>query len=184
VKRSQRQIINRILEVAALGLLVLSAVVFFALYRPLGSKVDAAVREQDSLRQTVRNQKIRVELLKKYQDAFPGAGKGLEDFTTQRTPSRREAYSTAAHLVHKLADAAGVKVATMGYHLDKSQHTDPLEPLNLAINVQGSYANLIKFSHALETAENFILVRDFSFAPGGDVEPLALHLDADIYLTP
>ncbi len=184
MKRSRRQIINRVLEDAALGLLVLSAVVYFALYQPLGSKVDAAERQQISLLETVRNQKIRVELLKKYQDALPGSGKGLQDFTTQRTPPRREAYSTAAHLVHKFAEAAGVKVATMGYHLDKTQHSDPLEPLNLAINVQGSYENLIKFSHALETADNFILVRGFTMAPGGDVQPLALHLDADFYLTP
>ncbi len=157
---------------------------YFALYKPLGRKVDAAEREQVSLMQTVRNQRIRVELLKKYNDALPAAGKGLEEFTSKRTPSRREAYSTAAHMVHKFADAAGVKVATMGYRLDKAQHSAPLEPLNLAINVQGSYANLVKFSHALETADNFILVRGFSFVPGGDTQPLALHLDADLYLTP
>jgi Tfp pilus assembly protein PilO len=184
VKKSRRQIINRIFELLAIVLLALSAGAYFGIYRPLGSKVDAAEREQVSLLQTVRNQRVRLELLKKYQAALPGSGKGLQDFTSKRTPSRREAYSTAAHLVHKFADAAGVKVTTMGYRLETSQHDEPLEKLDLAINVQGAYPNLMKFSHALETADDFILVKGFNFAIGGDTVPLALHLDADLFLTP
>jgi len=165
-------------------LIVLDLLVFFALYQPLGSKVDVAERQHQSLRQTVRNQQVRVETLKKYEDAFPQVGKGLEDFTANRTPARREAYSTAAHLVHKIADAAGVKVASIAYRLDTTQHNDPLERLELDISLEGSYLSLLKFSHALETANDFILVREFNFAPGGDNQALGLRLGADLYLTP
>jgi len=157
--------------------------VFFAVYRPLGERVGAETRRHAELRQTIRNQQVRVDLLKKFEAALPRAGKGLEDFTTNRTPARREAYSTAAHLIHKAADDSGVKFSTVGYHFDKEHH-DPLERLTIEINAQGPYMSLLKFSHALETASDFILVREFNITPGGDNGALGLRLEADLYLTP
>src|SRR5208283_2176768 len=93
------------------------------------------------------------------------AGMGLGDFMTNRIPPRREAFSTAAHLIHKAADAAGVKLSGSAYRLNV-EHKDPLEQLEITMNAQGSYPGLLKFSHALETANDFLLVREFNFAPG------------------
>ena len=165
-----------------MGLVALNLLVFFAVYRPLGNKVAEEARRHTELRQQIRNQQLRVDLLKKFEAALPEAGMRLEDFTTNRTPSRREAFSTAAHLIHKVADASGVKVSTLAYRLD-TEHHDPLERLALDINAQGSYPGLLKFSHALETAKDFILVREFNLAPG-DNGALSLRLDADLYVTP
>jgi Tfp pilus assembly protein PilO len=184
VKKSRSQIVNRIFEAIGIGLVAIDLLVFFALYRPLGSKMDAAEHRHEELRQTIRNQQVRVEILKKYDAAFPRVGKGLQDFASNRTPSRREAYSTAAHLIHKIADAAGVKVVSTGYRLQTAQHNDPLEPLQLDISLEGSYGGLLKFSHALETANDFILVREFNFSPGSDNQGLGLRLGADFYVTP
>ncbi|HXW16061.1 MAG TPA: hypothetical protein VEN79_16255 [Terriglobia bacterium] len=183
MQKSRRQIINRIAEAIGVGLVALDLVVFFVIYQPLGSKIDREERSYDQLRQTVRNQQARVDIMKKYEAALPKAGKGLEDFTTNRTPSRREAYSTAAHLIHKTAEASGVKVSSTGYRLSMG-HNDPLERLELDINLQGPYASLLKFSHTLETANNFILIRDFNFTPGEEGGALGLRLGADLYLMP
>jgi len=160
----------------------LDIVVFFAAYRPLGMRLEAEERHHAELRQTVRNQKVRVDRLKKYEAALPQAGKGVGDFMTNRIPPRREAFSTAAHLIHKAADAAGVRLSGSAYRLNV-EHKDPLEQLEITINAQGSYPGLLKFSHALETANDFLLVREFNFAPGekGD---LGLRLSVDLYLTP
>jgi Tfp pilus assembly protein PilO len=160
----------------------LDLLVFFAVYRPLGDKLEAETRRHAELRQTVRNQQVRVDLLKKFEAALPQVGKGLQDFVTKRTPSRREAYSTAGHLIYKVADDAGVKVTTVVYRLDLEHH-DPLERLALDISAQGPYVGLLKFSHALETANDFILVRDSSFTPG-DNGAITLRLGAELYLTP
>ncbi|MFZ0963634.1 MAG: hypothetical protein WAO35_22450 [Terriglobia bacterium] len=170
------------MEAIGLGVVALDLVVFFAVYRPLGDEAAAEARRHEELRQTVHHEQARVELLQKFGDALPQAGKGLEDFTANRVPPRREAFSTAAHLVHRVADASGVKVTTLGYHLD-TEHHDPLERLQLDINAQGSYTGLLKFSRALETANDFVLVRDFNFTPG-DNGALSLHLGADVYVTP
>jgi len=183
VRKSRRQIINRIVEVIGVGLVALDLLAFFMIYQPLGRKIDQEERAHEQLRQTVRNQQVRVDVLKKYEAALPQAGKGLENFTTDRTPSRREAYSTAAHLIHKAADASGVKVSSTGYRLDMG-HNDPLERLELEITLQGPYPSLLKFSHALETANNFILIRDFNLTPGEQGGALGLRLGADLYLMP
>jgi len=184
VRKSRRQIINRIVEATGVGLVAVSLLVFFAIYRPLGNKIDAAVRTHTQLRQTVRNQQVRVDVLKKFDSDLPQAGRGISDFEADRTPARREAYSTAAHLISKLADAAGVKVSSRGYRLDTGRADDPLEHLALVIQLEGPYPKLLTFAHALETANDFLLVREFSFTPMGENEGVGLRLGADLYLTP
>ena len=183
MRSSRRQIVNRIAEFAGVMLVALDLVVFFTVYRPLGEKISAETHRHAGLRQRIRNQQVRVDLLNKYAAAFPEVGKDLEDFTKHRTPERREAYSTADHLIHKMADAAGVKLTVVGFKLEKEQK-DPLEKLALEINAQGSYEGLVKFSHALETANEFMLVRNFTLSPGGDTGAMALRLGAELYLTP
>jgi Tfp pilus assembly protein PilO len=183
VRKSRRQILIRLIEAIGLAVVALDLAVFFAAYRPLGEKVAEQTRRHAELRQAIRNQQIRVELLKKYQTTYPGVGKALEDFTADRAPSRREAYSTAAHLIHKVADASGVKVVSLLYRLE-TEGKDPLERLALEINAQGTYASLLKFSHALETANELILLRDFTISPGGENGALALRLGAELYLRP
>ena len=182
MRKSRRQIVNRIAEAIGVGLVVLDILVFYVLYRPLGTKVEQESHHHAELRQTVRDLQVRVERLKKFQAALPETGKGLEDFMAHRIPARREAYSVAAHLIHKVGDAAGVKIVAVAYRLD-SDHKDPLERLGLDMNVQGTYAGLLKFSHAMETANEFILVRQFYFGPG-ERGGLTLRLGADLYLTP
>lgn len=182
MRKSRRQIINRIAEALGVALLALGAAVFFAVYRPLGNMLAQVAHDHDALRQTVRDQQVRLDLLKKYEAAMPAAGKGLDDFAANRTPARREAYSTAAHLLHKLADASGVKISAVAYRLD-SAHSDPLERLGIQATVVGTYAGLVKFSHALETTNEFILIREFNLSPG-EQNTLSLRLGADLYLTP
>jgi Tfp pilus assembly protein PilO len=168
--------------VTGVGLVALDMLVFFAIYRPLGNKSAGEEQRHAELRRRVRDTQVRVDRLEKFQAALPQTGKELEDFMTDRIPARREAYSTADHLVHKVGDAAGVKILAIAFRLD-TEHKDPLERLALDINAQGPYAGLLKFSHALETANEFILVRQFTFAPG-EAGALSLRVGADVYLMP
>ena len=91
MRSSRRQIVHRIFEATGIGLVVLDLLVFFAVYRPLGDRINGEERRHAELRQDIRKQQARVDLLKKFEAAVPTAGKGLEEFTTHRTPSRREA---------------------------------------------------------------------------------------------
>lgn len=164
-----------------MALVAADLAVFFLVYRPLGTKLEEAGRQQDRLRQGIRSQQVRVDALKRYDEALPAAGQQIDDFVGARTPTRREAYSTAAHLLHKVAEEAGVNVAMLVYHSIDKGSGDPLERLALDINVQGSYAGLVKFAHALETSKEFMLVRDGTMVPGEN-GALNLRLLADLYV--
>lgn len=183
MRKSRRQIISRIIEAVGIALIALDLLVLFLVYHPLRVKLEVAARRYDGLRQSIRNQQVRVELLKKYEEALPDTGKAIESFMNSRTPSHREAYSTAAHLLHKVADAAGVKVTSLVYRPIDKTPDDPLERLALEINALGSYAGLLKFSHGLESANDFILLRDCTVVPGEN-GALSLRLGADLYVTP
>jgi len=182
VRKSRRQIINRVVEAIGLIVVALDVLVFFAIYQPLGNQIATVERHVEELRKTIRDQQVRVGVLKKFQEAMPQTGKGVEDFMANRIPPRREAYSISDHLVHKVGDAANVKILGMSFRLDPDK-TDPLLRLQLEVNVQGTYTALLKFSHALETANNMVLEREFSIAPG-TAGILSLRMGADIYLTP
>jgi Tfp pilus assembly protein PilO len=172
----------RIIEVAGLGLVALDIVVYLAVYRPLGSMIAAEQQHYSVARDRVREQQARVGRLEKFQAALPQAGERLEDFREHRTSPRRRGFSTAAHLVRKVAEAAGVQPPSVTYRLDPA-HNDPLQRLGLEINTGGSYPGLLKFAHALETANDFILIREFNLA-AGENGMLSLRLVADLYLTP
>ncbi len=163
--------------------MALDLVAFFGVYRPLAIRLDTQAHHRAELRQTIRNLQVRVEVLKKYEAAQPDVAKALEDFASDRIPPRREGYSTADHFLHKVADAAGVKLGNIEFKLEP-QHKDPLERLELEIAADGPYPGLIKFAHSLETADDFMLVREFQFTPGENFGPISLKLKADLYLTP
>lgn len=172
----------RIFEAVGLGLVILDLVVYFGVYRPLKNLRASEQQEYSQVRQTVLDQQIRVDRLQKFQAALPEAGRRLVAFTTDRAPSRRQGFSAAAHLIQKAADASAVKAPSVGFRLDTT-HNDPLQRLTIEVTAEGPYKGLLKFAHALERAEDFILVREFTFTPGENGS-INLRLGADLYLTP
>lgn len=182
MRRSRRQIVNRIFETIGLGLVILDLLLYFGVNRPLRHLKVSEDQEYSQGRQTVEDEQVRLEQMQKFQAALPEAGKLLEQFITDRAPSRRHGYSAADHLIQKVADSSGVKTATVGFRLDTTHH-DPLQRLSIAINANGSYQGLVKFTHSLETAKDFILIRDFALVPT-ETGTINLRLGADLYLTP
>lgn len=182
MRKSRRQIVNRVVEAIGLVLVAVDLLVFFVVYQPLGSEIATVQRRVEALRNTIRDQQVRVEVLNKFQESMPQTSKGLADFMTNRIPPRREGYSIADHLVHKVGDAAKVKIMGLAFRLDPDK-ADPLLRLGLEVTVQGTYLGLLKFAHALETSDNIILEREVFIAPG-TAGILSMRLGADIYLTP
>ena len=182
MRRSRRQIVTRILEITGLGLVILDIALFFGAYRPLEKKLAVEQEKYAAGRQNIRAQQARIERLAKFQDALPHAGDQLHDFVAASIPPRKRGFSQAAHLIRQVTEASGVLLTSVDYRLD-SKHLEPLERLGVDINVDGPYLKILKFAHALETAKEFILIREFTLA-SGEGGNLSLRLLADLYLTP
>lgn len=182
MKRFRRKKIIRILEAAALGAIVLDLVVYFLAVRPVRKGV---VREQNAYRMAalqLQQRQIRVARFEKFQKALPSADDQLKSFLHKHVPSRRMVFSDAARLVRVLTQQNGVKLDNVSYKLS-SEKGEPFDQLGLDVAVEGSFPNLLKFAHAMETSDDLILVRSFSFAAGqGGI--VNLRVGGILYITP
>ncbi len=180
--KSRRKTLVRIVEGVAVGLVLLDVVLYFALVRPLRSMRTAEEVRYSATREHVQELRVRAARLEKFQTAVPETEDQLSAFIRSHIPPRRQGFSRAARLVRRLTEQAGVELSGVAYKLD-SAADDPLERLGIEVEVEGPFPSLLNFSHALETASDFIVVREFAFEPaeGGGV---ALRLGADLYLTP
>lgn len=165
-----------------LVLVILDILAYAALDRPLGNLV---AREQDrfnSARLDWRSQRAALARLERRVAALPEEQAQTQAFLDQHIPPRRQAFSRAAMLIENLTGKSQVELSAIKYTPDAA-HGEPVSRLNLDASVKGSFDNLLAFAHALETADDFIVVRSFKFA-AGDGGVLALHVNADLYLTP
>ncbi|MBZ5544712.1 MAG: type 4a pilus biogenesis protein PilO [Acidobacteriia bacterium] len=182
MSRGRRKTLIRVLEIAAAGVVALDVVLYLALVRPLRSLREGEEASYAATRDRLRDGKARVARLEKFKATLPDAEEQLTAFFKDHVPPRRRGFSRAARLVRELAEQAGVQVTGITYKLGHGKD-EPLERLALDVEVEGPFASLLKFAHALETADDFIALRDISFQPveGGT---LTLHVGADLYLTP
>lgn len=182
MRRSRRQRLIWIAEIAGLGLLVADLVLYYAVLRPVQIMV---AKEQQSFfdsRRRLHVAELRVDRLVRSQRSLPDADDKLGAFKHDHIPSRRRAFSQAARLVTKVGADSGIQISGVGYHLDPARG-EPLERLGIEIQAVGPFSGLLKFAHGLETASQFILIREFNFQPGEE-GVLALRLVADLYLAP
>jgi hypothetical protein len=180
MSRSRRKTLIRVAEGVAVGLVLLDVVLYFALVRPLASMRTGEQVRYSVTRARVRELRMRTARLEKFQTAVPETEKQLGAFVRSHIPSRRQGFSRAARLVRRLTEEAGVQLSGVSYILDSSVD-DPLERLGIEVEVGGPFSSLLNFSHALETASDFIVVREFTFEPREGQE-ITLRLGADLYL--
>ncbi len=182
MRKRRRKVLSRIVEGAALALLLGDAILYWALVYPLRQKV-AAERQQRGLAQgRIQAEQSLIEVLRKHRADLPIADKEIEIFLRDHVPSRRRGFSRAAGLLRQVTQESGVQLSSVSYRLDTSGD-QPLKRLGIVLTAEGPFEGLLKFAHALETASDFILVRDFGFQPGENGN-LALRMGAELYLAP
>jgi Tfp pilus assembly protein PilO len=180
--RTRRKLATRILEATALGLVVINLVLYFALVRPVRNVRAAAESQYTAVRDRVREGKARVARLEKFKAGVPDAETQLEEFLKDHVPERRQGFSRAARMVRKVSEDSKVRLTGVSYKL-VARGDDPLARLGLEIAVEGTVANLLNFTHALETSGDFLTLREFSFEPG-ESRAIAMRVGADLYLKP
>jgi len=182
MKKNRRKALIRVLERAALGLIVLDVAVYFAAVRPLHSRTTAAESSYHLLLGQMTQRQERVERLEKFQKALPAADAQLTAFLGDHIPPRRHAFSDAAKLIRILTTRSGVQLDNVSYKLT-AEKDEPLDRLSLNVTVEGPFANVLKFAHALESARQLILLKSFRFATAQG-SAVSLQVGADLFITP
>lgn len=182
MRKNRRKVLVRFFERAALGVVILDAVVYFAAVRPLHSRIAATESSHHRVLEQVQQRQERVERLEKFQKSLPAAHDQLETFLNDHVPPRRHAFSDAARLIRVLTSRSSVQLDNVSYKLS-SEKDEPLERLRIDVIVEGPYTNLLKFAHTIESAPQLILVRDFTFSTSqGTI--VSLQVGAELFLTP
>ena len=183
MSNDRRKKLTHIIERAAIGLVLLDAVLYFAVVRPLANLAGEQFERSEQARLKVQKESHRVSRLEGYKDSLPETEKDINDFFNNELKSRRKSFSRSTRLVRGLAEHAGLKLTGINYNLE-SVRDQPLNRMNLAIIVEGPFPSLLNFAHGLETTrDDFILVREFNFeAPEG--KDMTLRVAAEMYLTP
>ncbi len=180
--KQRRQILIRAVEWGAVALILLDVVLYFVIARPLAEVAAAEQRERNRVQSRVREIQSRVERMEALQTSFPQTEEKLNLFLRNHVPPRRRGFSRAAGLVRRLTQESGLEVFNLSYRLESSRDA-PLENLGIDVTVEGPLSSLLRFAHGLETAEDLVVIRDFTFQPG-EGGGLALRVGADLYLTP
>jgi Tfp pilus assembly protein PilO len=182
ISKTPRKVIVQMFERTAVALLLVDLIIYSVGVFWLGSRLQAAQRERDELYRRVSLESEQVARLGRFETLLPGVDHALQAFEQGHVPPRRRGFSRGARLVRKIASASGVELAGVAYKLD-SRGGQPLRRLAINVVVEGPFDGLVKFSHSLETASDFVVVREFNLQPveGGS---LSLKISADLYLVP
>ncbi len=182
--RNVRKALTPVLEITALVLVLLDLGLGAGMVW-LSHRLADQRRIQATAKVQIQQLQMRVAKLQTYDDFLPGAKGKVNLFIKERIPNRRQGYSRALHLLRILTQDSGVQLTAVGYprvEIEKGSNA-PLDRLSLNISVAGTFDSLMKFSHELETATEFIVLRDFALQPG-DNSQLNLRITADLYMNP
>ncbi len=182
MRKTRRQILVRFFEKFGLAIVLLDIVFYFAAYRPVRGLVDSEQERYAAERHAALRQQARVARLEKFRAMLPEADQNVEAFVHDHIPPRRAGFSRAADLLRNVTQASGADLSNVRFRFDTEEQA-PLLGLSMDMSLQGSFSELMKFADALETADDLVLVREFSFVPG-DSGKLGLHFKAEMYLTP
>ena len=180
--RLKRKTLHRILETAALSLVALDLIAYLVIARPLANSVSSEQERFSESRQQVSLSEARIALYQKELAAIPTTEKEMKSFLEEHVPSRRRGYSRVSGLTHKLTQESNVQLEQLAYRLEL-EPKDPLQRLEFQVKVTGPFEALLRFTHALETSSELILVRGLIFQPG-ETQGLGLRMLADAYVTP
>ncbi len=182
MRTQKRQSILRIAERAALAVAVCDLLLYVFAARPVRARLEGAQQSYSRLRLEMAQQESRVARFEHLKASLPKGKIDLQAFLTDHVPARRWCFSTADQLVRKLTEKAHVQLSSVGPRLVTSKK-EPLDHLSLVIAVDGTFSDIVNFTHAVETANDLLLIRNFSFS-ANQGNTLSLKLGTDLYLTP
>ena len=182
MRRNRRQIVTRVFQVAGISLVLLDVALYFVVYRQTQSQLSSEMDQFASLRRRIFDGEERIERLTKYKSSLPDTGKNLTALIEDHTLHRRTAYSQAFKLLRLVAQESGAELGKVEFKRN-DKIGGPLLPLGAAINAEGTFPQLLKFAHGLETANDLLVIRSFRITEGEDT-PLQLRLVVDMYFTP
>ena len=133
-----------------------------------------------SSRQTEQARLVRSRLLTSNIDKGKTEG---ERFLASYMTSRRVTYSTILEELVEAAKTAGLdKPAANTSPLDHIQGSEDLDVMTISFNIEGTYANLMKFVNLLDRSPRFLLIETLTVTPRAKTDILTVNVKVDAFV--
>ncbi len=179
--RQRRKALLRLAERLAMGLVALDILMYFALFRPLRSRLLDSYSTYSKTYAAILSDRAELEAMTRLKAELPTSNANFNKFLGNHIPPRREGFSDAMELLRKLSHDSGMQIDAVSYKLHDNK-LEPLDRLGIRIEVEGTFAQVLRFVNEIETNKDFLQVRQFMFQLG-DSGVLDLKMEADLYLT-
>lgn len=152
-------------------LLALDAGVYFGWVSNPAVVAEADPAQVRQLELEVALLRIEVGRLERVQRQVPRMGRRNDGFVAEKFLSGEEAYAHVDAELFEAARAAGVQLSRVTFEESVEQQRPDLLRVEMVSNVEGTYANLLRYLHALERSPQFYLVTEMNLvgAAGGQI---------------
>lgn len=105
-----------------------------------------------------------------------------EKFLASYMTSRRHTYSTIIGELTDMAKAAGMEKPGATIGLDAIQGSDDLDMMSISVNLEGNYAQLVKFVNLLDRSPRFLIIETLTATPRAKSDILTVNVKLDTFV--
>jgi hypothetical protein len=132
-----------------------------------------------SQRQTEQAKLNRSRTLASSVDRGKTEGQG---FLAGYMTSRRHTYSTIIGELTDIAKAAGMQKEGATIGLDAIEGSDDLDMMSISLNLEGDYAQLMKFVNLLDRSRRFLIIETLTATPRSKSDTLVVNVKLDTFV--
>jgi Tfp pilus assembly protein PilO len=173
----------RIMMRVVLGVLLAATAVAAALvlYPPGGSADDLERRLAELRVQAIARRTVLATTRQHVAAVEKGRGEG-EQFLNSYFLTRRTAYSTLLSELVEAADRAKIKPKEHAYATEPIEGSDTLSMMTISANYEGTYANLMRFVHAIDQSPRMLIIEGLTAAPQQATGTLSISMKIDAFV--
>jgi Tfp pilus assembly protein PilO len=137
---------------------------WFYLAPPGGSQADL-LQQRDQLNSEIASTRASSTRLKRVSGKVQTGSGQAEQFESRYFLPEREAYSAVMSELQAISKKAGLDEREAQFSKEPIEGSDDLTVLNIAVRFQGSYANLMKFLHEVDTSPMLLMLDTLQATP-------------------
>ena len=166
-----------------LGALVAATLVAAALVLyPPGGSADDLERRLLELQSQVKSKRALLATTRQHVAAVEKGRTEGEVFLSTYFLSRRTAYSTLLSELVDAADRAKIKSKEHAYATEPIEGSDTLSMMTISANYEGTYANLMRFVHEIDTSPRMLIIEGLTAAPQQNAGVLNISMKIDAFV--
>jgi Tfp pilus assembly protein PilO len=164
-----------LLGILAAANLVAAALIVF----PPGGSADELERQLATLQSQATSQRAQLERTRQHAAAVEKGREEGDQFLGNYFLARRTAYSTLLSELVSAADESKIKPKEHAYSTEPIEGSDALSMMTITANYEGSYSNLMRFIHQIDSSPRLLIIEGLNAAPqqGSGILNISMKID-------